>query len=364
MKLRSGNKYKVIGMMSGTSLDGLDIAAVDFFYSDKGWSFKIIEAETISYTKDWENRLRNSTELSGEKLIQLNTDYGRFLGEKINQFIKETGFVPEIIASHGHTVFHQPENHFTFQVGSGADIVAVTGITTIADFRTGDVALGGQGAPLVPVGDRLLFSEYESCLNLGGFANISFEKNKIRLAFDICPVNFVLNFLAKKKGLLYDKYGELGRKGKLDKELLSKLNNLSFYKQRPPKSLGKEWMDKHFFPIVEASNLSVRDKLQTAYEHIALQISKAAPGKGKMLVTGGGAFNTFLIDRIKKHSQAEIVIPEKIIVDYKEALIFAFLGLLRHLGEINCYASVTGAKRDSSSGVIFDSSLPVKSSQF
>jgi anhydro-N-acetylmuramic acid kinase len=364
MKLRSGNKYKVIGLMSGTSLDGLDIAAVDFFYSDKGWNFKIVETETIGYTKNWETRLSNSTELSGEDLIQLHTDYGRFLGKKINQFIKKTGFVPEIIASHGHTVFHQPENYFTFQIGNGADIAAETGITTIADFRTGDVALGGQGAPLVPVGDRLLFSEYESCLNLGGFANISFEKNNARLAFDICPVNFVLNFLAQKEGLPYDKNGELGRKGKLDKELLSKLNNLSFYKQKSPKSLGKEWMNKHFFPIVEASNHSVRDKLRTAYEHIAIQISDASPGNGKMLVTGGGAFNTFLIDRIKKHSQAEVVIPEKIIVDYKEALIFAFLGILRHLGEINCYASVTGAKQDSSLGVIFDSSLPVKSLQF
>jgi anhydro-N-acetylmuramic acid kinase len=364
MKLRSGNKYKVIGMMSGTSLDGLDISAVDFFYSDEGWSFKIVEAETIGYTENWETRLRNSTELSGEKLIQLHTEYGRFLGEKINQFIKETGFIPEIIASHGHTVFHQPENHFTFQVGSGADIAAETGITTIADFRTGDVALGGQGAPLVPVGDRLLFSEFESCLNLGGFANISYEKNNTRLAFDICPVNFVLNFLAQKEGLQFDKNGELGKKGSINEELLNRLNNLSFYKQKPPKSLGKEWMDKHFFPIVETSNLSVRDTLRTAYEHIALQISEASPENGKMLVTGGGAFNTFLIDRIKKHSQAEVVIPEKIIVDYKEALIFAFLGLLKMLGEINCYSSVTGAKRDSSSGVIFDSSLPVKSSQF
>lgn len=340
-------------MMSGTSLDGLDIAAVDFFYNDDYWSFNIAEAETISYTNDWENRLRNSTELSGEKLTQLHTDYGRFLGKEINRFIKKTGFIPEIIASHGHTVFHQPENHFTFQVGSGADIAAETGITTVADFRTHDVALGGQGAPLVPVGDRLLFSEYESCLNLGGFANISYEKNNTRLAFDICPVNFVLNILAQKEGIPFDKNGELGKKGNVDDELLNQLNKLSFYKQKPPKSLGKEWMDKHFFPVVELSNLSVADKLRTAYEHIALQISNASPENGRMLVTGGGAFNTFLIERIKKQCQSEILIPEKMIVDYKEALIFAFLGLLKMLGEINCYSSVTGAKRDSSSGVIF-----------
>lgn len=353
MKPRSGNKYKVIGMMSGTSLDGLDIAAVEFHYTDKKWDFQIAAAETISYSKGWENRLRNSTELSGEELIQLHTDYGHFLGKEINRFIKTSGFVPEIIASHGHTVFHQPENHFTFQAGSGADIAAETGIATVADFRTGDVALGGQGAPLVPVGDRMLFSEYESCLNLGGFANISFEKNITRVAFDICPVNFVLNYLSEKEGLVYDENGELGRDGSLDERLLKQLNNLSFYEQEPPKSLGKEWMESIFFPIIEASEISVSNKLRTVYEHIAIQIAKASLAKEKMLVTGGGAFNTFLIELIKKHSPAKVVIPEKIIVDYKEALIFGFLGILRFLGQINCYASVTGAKKDSSAGVIF-----------
>jgi anhydro-N-acetylmuramic acid kinase len=353
MKPRSGNKYKVIGLMSGTSLDGLDLAAVEFYYDDGKWDFQITAAETVKYDKNQENRLRNSTELSGEELIRFHADYGRFLGKEINRFIEKTGFVPELIASHGHTVFHQPEKHFTFQVGNGAEIAAETGITTIADFRTGDVALGGQGAPLVPVGDRLLFSEYESCLNLGGFANISFEKNGKRIAFDICPVNFILNDLARKLGKPYDENGELGRQGTIDNQLLEKLNRLDFYAQNPPKSLGKEWMDNHFFPDIKKSNLSVQDKLRTAYEHIAIQIAKATPATGKMLVTGGGAFNSLLIDRIKKHSKSEIVVPEKIIVDYKEALIFAFLGLLRFLGENNCLASVTGAKRDSSSGLIF-----------
>ena len=340
-------------MMSGTSLDGLDIAAIQFHFVNQKWSFEIMEAETFTYNKDWEKRLRTSTGLSGEQLIQLHTDYGRFLGTEINRFIKNSGFVPEIIASHGHTVFHQPENHFTFQAGSGANIAAETGITTVADFRTGDVALGGQGAPLVPVGDGLLFGKYESCLNLGGFANISFEKNGTRVAFDICPVNFVLNDLARKLGKPFDQNGELGKKGSVDKKLLGQLNNLSFYKNNPPKSLGKEWMDSQFLPVIEASDLSVQDKLRTIYEHIALQISKAAPANGKILITGGGAFNTLLIQLIKKHSQAEVVIPEKIIVDYKEALIFAFLGLLKIGDKTNCLASVTGAKRDSSSGVVF-----------
>ncbi|MFW5773358.1 MAG: anhydro-N-acetylmuramic acid kinase, partial [Tangfeifania sp.] len=216
MNHRSGNKYKIIGIMSGTSLDGLDIAAVEFSYNNGNCDFQIIAAETGTYSHDWENRLRKSTELSGEKLIQLHTDYGRFLGKEIKRFIKRTGFVPELLASHGHTVFHQPEKGFTFQVGSGAHIAAETGITTIADFRTGDVALGGQGAPLVPVGDRLLFSQYESCLNLGGFANISFEKERKRMAFDICPANFILNNLARKLGKSFDESGELGRQGTID----------------------------------------------------------------------------------------------------------------------------------------------------
>lgn len=339
--------------MSGTSLDGLDLAAVEFYYDRGKWDFQITAAETVAYSPDWETRLLGSTELSGEKLMQLHTDYGRFLGKGIKQFMNATGFKPEIIASHGHTVFHQPEKHFTFQVGNGADIAAETGITTVADFRTGDVALGGQGAPLVPVGDRLLFSEYDSCLNLGGFANISFEKNNTRLAFDICPVNFVLNFLAQKEGLPFDKNGNLGKKGSVDEKLLEQLNNISFYKQAPPKSLGKEWMDHNFFPLIENLPVSIPDKLRTVYQHIAVQIGKTIPKNGKVLVTGGGAFNTFLIEQIKMHSSAEIIIPEKQIIDYKEALVFAFLGLLRYLGEVNCYASVTGAKKDSSLGVVF-----------
>ena len=339
--------------MSGTSLDGLDLAAVEFYYDDEKWDFNLAATATVPYSDEWENKLAASDKLTGEKLIQLHTDYGRFTGKEVLKFMQSSGFVPDLIASHGHTVFHQPEKHFTFQVGNGADIAAETEINTIADFRTGDVALGGQGAPLVPVGDRLLFSEYETCLNLGGFANISFEQSGKRIAFDICPVNFILNDLARKLEKPYDENGELGRQGTIDNQLLEKLNQLEFYAQNPPKSLGKEWMDSYFFPVTEESNLSVQDKLRTAYEHIAVQIANASPENGKILVTGGGAFNTFLLERFREFMKCEIVIPSPEIINYKEALVFAFLGLLRHLGEVNCYASVTGASTDSSSGVIF-----------
>jgi anhydro-N-acetylmuramic acid kinase len=326
---------------------------VEFRRSENRWNFSIVAANTVKYFNEWEGKLRTAPELSGEKLIELHNIYGKFTGQQINRFIKNHRLLPDLIASHGHTVFHQPEKGFTFQAGNGSCIAAETGITTVADFRTGDVAMGGQGAPLVPVGDRLLFPEYESCLNLGGFANISFEQNGKRIAFDICPVNFILNDLARKMGKPFDENGELGRKGAIDYPLLKKLNRLDFYKQSPPKSLGKEWMDSHFFPVTEASNLSVQDKLRTAYEHIAIQIAKATPATGIILVTGGGAFNTFLLEMFREYLKCEIVIPSSEIINYKEALVFAFLGLLRYLGEVNCYASVTGARRDSSSGVIF-----------
>ncbi len=353
MKPLSGNKYLVAGTMSGTSLDGLDLAAVEFMYADNLWEFTIVAAKTIQYPSEWEDKLKSAPALSGVQLMELHNDYGRYTGLHINEFLQKNQLIPALIASHGHTIFHQPEKGFTFQLGNGVCIAAETGITTVADFRSGDVALGGQGAPLVPVGDRLLFSKYESCLNLGGFANISFEQNGKRTAFDICPVNFILNELAQKKGKSYDAGGELGRTGKINKELLEQLNRLEFYRQPPPKSLGREWMDNSFLLLMNSFDASVEDKLRTAYEHIALQIANAAPETGRMLVTGGGAYNTFLLERIREHLKCEIVIPSSEIIEYKEALVFAFLGLLRFLEEINCYASVTGARRDSSTGVVY-----------
>lgn len=353
MKLHSGNSFFVIGAMSGTSLDGLDLAAVEFSLSNNKWKFSVIEAETLKYPKEWEEKLRSAHNLPGEHLMKLHSDYGRFIGQQANRFIKKHKLSPKLIASHGHTIFHQPENGFTFQAGNGASIAAETGITTISDFRTTDVALGGQGAPLVPVGDRLLFSEYESCLNLGGFANVSFEQNKKRIAFDICPVNIVLNYYAGKLGFEFDADGDLGKRGKVNDELLGKLNQLGFYEKNPPKSLGREWVENSFLPLTESFGISVEDKLRTIYEHISMQIGGTAPESGKILVTGGGAFNSFLIERIRTHAKCSIELPSAQIINFKEAIIFAFLGLLRFRNEINCYASVTGAKKESSSGVIF-----------
>lgn len=347
------SSYKAIGVMSGTSLDGLDIAAVEFDLVDEKWNFKLLAAETISYTKEWENKLKYAPTLLGEELSSLHSEYGEFAGEQVLRFIQNKNFAPDIIASHGHTVFHQPEKGYTFQIGNGACISAVTNTLTVADFRIGDLALGGQGAPLVPIGDKLLFSEYDYCLNLGGFANISYEKNGERLAFDNCPANFVLNYFAEKAGMTYDKNGELGRKGKVNIELLAKLNNLDFYKNTAPKSLGREWVENEFFPILNKFDILDSDKMRTVYEHIAFQISNAISGNGKLLITGGGAFNSLLVERIKALSSAEVIIPEKEIIDFKEAIIFAFLGILRIKNINNCLASVTGASKDNCGGVVF-----------
>ncbi len=354
MRQHSGNKIKAVGVMSGTSLDGLDIAAVDFAFANNKWSFTIVDATTISYSEEWIEKLKNAHTLPGEKLMELNAEYGRYTGVEINSFIERLSYKPDLIASHGHTIFHQPEKGFTLQIGSGAEIAAITKTTTVADFRTTDIALGGQGAPLVPVGDKLLFPESKYCLNIGGFANISFEKNGRRLAFDIGPANFALNYFAEIQGLQYDKNGELGRKGVINKQLLHKLNNLEYYTREAPKSLGREWMERVFFPAINSFPISVSEKMRTLYEHIAMQIAKATTSQGKLLITGGGALNTFLIERIKHHAVAEIVIPDDTIINYKEALIFAFLGVLRRQNKINCLASVTGASKDSSGGVVFE----------
>jgi anhydro-N-acetylmuramic acid kinase len=348
----SNNEYIVLGIMSGTSLDGLDLAICSFSRNQDKWNWKLLESKTISYSPDLRNQLENAPFLSGQGIIELDNEFGCFIGMQSKEFIDETGLQVNLISSHGHTVYHQPDRRLTFQAGSGACIAALTGKTTVTDFRRTDISLGGQGAPLVPAGDEFLFSEYDYCLNLGGFANISFRSANCRLAFDICPVNIILNLLAKRKGQLYDKNGITGSSGNIDKEMLTKLDQLDFYKAKPPKSLGREWLESEFIAVMDEKNLPVTDKMRTVYEHIAKQIA-LIPDKNKtVLITGGGAHNKFLMDLIKRYCKAECIVPEDKTIDFKEAIIFAFLGLLRVRNEINCFASVTGASRDSCCGII------------
>jgi anhydro-N-acetylmuramic acid kinase len=346
--------WNVIGLMSGTSLDGLDIAFCRFSFSDGRWSYVIEKAETLAYSPEWKKRLQDAFSAPAPGLARFHMDYGHFLGNAVNEFIRRHNIDPQFVSSHGHTIFHDPGNGYTFQAGSGAAIAAECRLPVVCDFRAMDVALGGQGAPLVPVGDKLLFNDHDACLNLGGFANISYDHNDERIAYDICPVNIVANAIAAETGKEYDSSGDEGRKGKISEALLGELNSLSYYHlpAHSPKSLGKEWIDNVLMPAMRKHSLSPADKLATLYEHIAIQVGRAAAG-GEMLVTGGGAYNTYLLERIKQHTPAEILIPPGNIVEFKEALIFAFLGVLRMEERANCLRDVTGAASDSIGGCVY-----------
>ncbi|MBR5602702.1 MAG: anhydro-N-acetylmuramic acid kinase [Bacteroidales bacterium] len=347
--------FKVIGLMSGSSLDGLDIAYVNFSHDNKTWFFQIVEAGNVPYSDYWKEQLNMAFSKDKEELKELDKEYGRYLGTITKRFIEKYDMEPKLIASHGHTIFHRPEEGFTLQIGDGQEIANATGIMTINDFRTEDVEKGGQGAPLVPIGDRHLFAEYPICLNIGGIANVSYETDNKRIAYDICMANQLLNYLAGKLGYDYDNNGKFARQGNVNQELLNIMNDNPYYSQDAPKSLGREFFENVQHKLIDDSTLSVNDLLATSTEHIAIQISNSTNNleSGKMLITGGGAKNHYLIERIKALSKHEIVIPETLIIDYKEALIFAFLAALKMEGKINVLSSVTGASSDSSSGKIW-----------
>lgn len=351
------SNFHTIGVMSGTSLDGLDVAYCTFTLREKKWIYEILKAKTFQYDDAFKNKL-SQIHLSGaEEISFFDINYGRWIGDKINDFIKENSIEKiDLIASHGHTVFHQPEKNFTLQIGDGNAIAATTGATVVFNFRSLDVALGGQGAPLVPIGDELLFSDYDFCLNLGGFANISFKEKGKRTAFDISPVNIFLNFLANKAGSEFDDDGKIAASGQVIPALLNTLNDLDFYKMNHPKSLGREWFENEIIPLLDTKTFSLADLINTGCEHIAEQISivinKNSNPDNSVFVTGGGAFNSFLIDKIKSKTKAQIVIPGTEIINYKEALVFAFLGVLRINNKINVLSGVTGASADSCSGVV------------
>ena len=341
--------------MSGTRLDGLDLAFCEFNLVDDRWVYEIGHAETIPYSGNWKELLCNLESGTALDFVTADIEFGHLLGRLTKDFIKKHNLHPDFISSHGHTIFHQPGKRITAQIGRGSAIAAETGLPVICDFRSLDVALGGQGAPLVPIGDQLLFNTFDYCLNIGGFANISCEKEGKRIAFDICPANIVLNQLAKSLGLEYDPDGMHASKGIINQPLLDTLNALQFYGKPAPKSLGKEWVVEHVFPLLKNEALAVSDLLSTFCEHIAMQVAKAATGNHlqKLFTTGGGALNKHLINRVRKYTGPEIIIPDANTINYKEALIFAFLGVLRWRNEINCLKSVTGASRDSSGGAIF-----------
>ncbi len=341
--------------MSGTSLDGLDLALCNFTKNAEYWNFNIVKVSTLKYESELKLQLAECYNYSGIELITFHHHYGKELGQMVSNFLCDQSQLPLFVASHGHTIFHRPEHGLTFQIGHPAFIAAFAGIPVVADFRTLDVALGGQGAPLVPIGDELLFGNYDACLNLGGFANISHKLNNVRVAYDVCPVNFVMNRLAGNLGFEFDNQGDIARSGSKIPELFDKLNSNIFYKSKGPKSLGREWVDENVFCLNEFNSYAVPDLLCTFIHHVAYQIGRVCNINNikQVLVTGGGAHNSFLMEKIIEFSQSKIVMPQREIIDFKEAIIFAFLGLLRWLNEPNSLRSVTGALKDNSGGAIY-----------
>lgn len=354
--------YLAMGMMSGTSLDGLDMVLCRFHCDDGQWRYRVLKSRTVHYDKRLRERLATADMMSGLQLMQLDHDLGCYMAEAANRFLRKSVATPLLIASHGHTIFHQPIQGFTTQIGSGAVIAAHTALPVVCDFRSVDVALQGQGAPLVPIGDQYLFAQYDACLNLGGFCNISFDDEARRVAFDIAPCNMLLNHLATRIHLFYDAYGAEARKGELLPSLLSKMNGLEFYQQSGVKSLGKEWFDAEIMPLLSPYKDAINDLLRTAVEHIAVQIAAVinAHKIQSLLITGGGAKNTFLIERVKALCpNTQCIIPNEVVVDFKEAIIFAFLGILRWENIPNCLQSVTGATHDNCGGAIYMPALPL-----
>jgi anhydro-N-acetylmuramic acid kinase len=367
--------YNVIGLMSGSSLDGLDIAFVEFTETAGKWDYEIKCAACIEYENEWIEKLKNAIHFSAFDYQLLHTDYGRFLGEKVNEFIEKFHLQHRIslVSSHGHTTFHFPEKKMTHQLGDGAAIAAETQLPVITDLRSIDIAFGGQGAPIVPLGEKLLFPEYHYFLNIGGIANISFHskqtniddsnfENNELIAFDICAANRVLNMLSLEKNKPYDEDGKLASSGKINEALLQKLNALDYYLLPHPKSLANSFGTDIIFPLIKSFSLSTEDSLCTYVEHISIQIKNSLQScfsqteVQQLMITGGGAFNKFLIERISKHLEEinfEIFIPADEVVIYKEALIMALLGTLRWREQYTVLSSVTGATRNSIGGALW-----------
>lgn len=366
--------FEIVGLMSGTSLDGVDLALcrLDAPTSDQpGWRADVEAATTVPYPASWLDVLQRAHTLTGSSLLRAHAKLGEYFGQSASEFIRNQRNRGDLVASHGHTIFHQPAGTpadpapLTFQLGHGASLAAACGRPVVCDFRSTDVALGGQGAPLVPLGDRLLFGQYGCCLNLGGIANLSVETRAGgRLAYDVCACNQLFNNLAAEAGLPYDADGTLARQGVIVPALLATLDAPAYLHEPPPKSLGREWIEEHALPLLRDQAVSLPDRMRTAVRHVAGHLARAIrealaqapPGTDRrVLVTGGGAHHGLLLAELRAllGDSATVVVPDARLVDFKEALIFALLGALRWRGEINTLASATGARRDSVGGAVY-----------
>lgn len=359
MQHKENRTYKIIGLMSGTSLDGLDICYAKFSFKAEKWEYEILNTQVVNYSGLLLEKLKTAAKLSGLDLFLLDKELGLFYGKSVNDFISKNAISKtdiDAIASHGQTIFHQPEIGFTCQIGCGETIAAETGIQTINDFRKKDVLNGGQGAPLVPIGDKLLFSKQaDAFLNIGGFANFSkIHEDDSVTAFDICPANIVINYFARSLGLEYDKNGIIASENEVNNSLFEMLNEIPTYSETQPTSLGIEWIEKEFFTNFYLSKSSDKENLSTVTEHAAFQIAKRLNEHdcNSVFITGGGAKNSYLISRIQHYFNGRIVIPDEETIDFKEALIFAFLGVLFLENIPNCLPSVTGAHKAVVGGVM------------
>lgn len=347
-------RYKVIGLMSGSSLDGLDICYVEFEEINHHWSFEIKAVKCYLYEEDLQQKLRNLGTSTAFQLAEMHTRFSKIMAEYVSNFMEEFTVAKNasLIVSHGQTIFHQPEKSFTTQIGCGATLSALTNKTVVCDLRTYDVALGGQGAPLVPFGEKYLFQEYDSFLNIGGICNISIHHQDKVEAYDVCPGNTLLNLLAMQDGYNYDEDGNIARSGQINKELLDQLSAINYYKKALPKSLGTEHIMNEWWKLIKNKNLYTADAMATVVEHIAIELGKVLKNS-KVLASGGGGFNYYLMERIAANTNSEIILPSRQMIEYKEALIIAFVGLNRYLSRNNFYSSVTGAHRDNMGGAIY-----------
>ncbi|MEM6321119.1 MAG: anhydro-N-acetylmuramic acid kinase [Bacteroidota bacterium] len=365
------NTYKAIGLMSGSSLDGLDIAYCSFEVEKRedgdlvvhDWGIE--KAETSEFTEAWEARLSQLPEQNALAFAKTHTYFGHYTGELVNSFLQRHQVTPDFIAAHGHTIFHDPMGRMSIQIGDGSAIAATTGFPTISNFRNQDVAINGQGAPVAPIMDKYLLPGHDFYLNLGGIANVTAVlPNRKTIAFDICPVNQLLNFLANRLGAAYDAEGQMAAAGEMQPEMLKCINKADFYRTSYPKSLDNSWSKTEILSKLEDNPALIPDQLRTLVEHIAHQINfalrqvirkeKLNKSKYSILITGGGAFNTFLIERLRFHCEdlIELVLPDADIIQFKEAALMAWMGVMRVENVPNVLKSVTGADRDSVNGAI------------
>ena len=339
--------------MSGSSLDGLDICLSTFLEKDGKWSFQILRSETVEIPVSLTDSLRSSDKLEEAPLNKLDKEYGVWIGQQVKSFLENEKETVDCVAVHGHTVFHEPAKGVSLQIGDGDEIAKACGITVIDNFRIDDIKKGGQGAPLVPVGEYYLFSEASGFVNLGGISNVSILQQKTITAWDICPCNQVLNYFSILLGYPYDKGGALARSGTMDKNWYDELSKLSYLEKSPPKSLSNQWSKINITSQKQPEPLiALHTYTELMADLIVRDIKTSITEEISVLFTGGGAHNSYLMQLIEEKAKGffKVVIPDREIIESKEALIFGFLGVLRLQKRVNVFASVTGAKEDTIAG--------------